>query len=60
MFEAKITPEYGIYANVELIVDATNTDNVNKSMQELEEQLEAKDWSVKTECKFSFSEKKNF
>ena len=47
----KIDPEYGVYANVELIVDATNTDNVNTSMDRVEEAF-SKEWSVDTQCKF--------
>ena len=53
IFEVTVDPEYGIYANVELIVDATNTDNVNTSIDKIESAF-VEEWQVKTDGKFSF------
>ena len=50
MFEVSINPEYGVYANVELTVDATNAADVNGSMEAFENSNTISDWSIDTDC----------
>ena len=49
--EILVNPEYGISAEVELIVDTTNTDDVEASIEAFESNMDT-DWSVRAESVF--------
>ena len=51
IFEISVDPEYGIYAEVNLVVDATNVPDVNSSMENFGV-ITGDEWSVDMQSLF--------
>ena len=51
MFEVVVDPDYGIYADVQLIVDATNADDVDAGIENFETNVD-EEWSVEAQPTF--------
>ena len=48
--EINITPDYGVQVDVQLMIDATNADDIDQSIDTFEANY-AEDWEVISECK---------
>ncbi len=47
----EVAPEYGVYAEIELVVDATNTENIKEAITNFENDY-SNEWAVETEDKY--------